>query len=244
MLSFFVWRLSSLDARGIAKVSAANVLLLLRIMKNWRELRKYSDRADFYKLLPAPAIVFVHQLLRGSECDLFITEPRKARLGCFARRRYKSPYIELNNDLTPYFMLIVFLHEWAHFMTWKEFGNRVSPHGKEWKLCYSKLILPIIDSKKLPHDIEVVLTNSLINVKASSCSDQNLQRVLTKYNPKNTNFVTLESLEKNSIFELNGRLFEKGVLRRTRFMCKEQHGKRYFLVNRLAMVKEFKNEQE
>ncbi len=132
-------------------------------MKSWRELRKYSDRADFYKLLPAPAIVFVNQLLRGSECDIFITEPRKARLGCFARRRYKSPYIELNNDLTPYFMLIVFLHEWAHYITWKEFGNRVSPHGKEWKQNFRYLLIKLRNSNRIP-----ILLRGAIDAEADS----------------------------------------------------------------------------
>ena len=231
MLSFFVWRLSSLDARGIAKVSAANVLLLLRIMKNWRELRKYSDRADFYKLLPAPAIVFAHQLLRGSECDLFITEPRKARLGCFARRRYKSPYIELNNDLTPYFMLIVFLHEWAHFMTWKEFGNRVSPHGKEWKQNFRYLLIKLRNSNRIPIILRDAIDAEADSLKGNIYSNHmllNAIKIVDKHAPQ----LVLHELPHNSHFKVVDRAetFRKKEKIRLRYKCYNLANKKWYTI--------------
>jgi predicted SprT family Zn-dependent metalloprotease len=80
--------------------------------------------------------------------------------------------ITVNGDLNPYSFLITTLHEFAHLHTYLKYGTRVAPHGEEWKNCYRKLLLPIIDSKKLPNDIEKVLMNSLISTKASSCTSK------------------------------------------------------------------------
>ena len=46
---------------------------------------------------------------------------------------------------------------------------------------------------------------------------------------------------KNSIFDLNGRLFRKGNLRRTRFYCTEIDSNKGYLVHGLAQVKEIKD---
>lgn len=197
------------------------------------------------KYVPLEYVDLVTDLLLKYRVVFKIVKPRKTKLGDFRAGIQGEKYqITVNGDLNKYSFLITTLHEFAHLITYDEYGRRAAPHGKEWKDNFSMLLVPMIRIGHLPKPIESALMNSLVNVKASSCTDVNLQRVLLTFDERNDNLTTLESLEKNSIFELNGRLFEKGVLRRTRFMCKEQHGKRYFLVNRLAMVKEFKNEQE
>ena len=197
------------------------------------------------KYIPLEYVDLVTNLLLKHRVVFKIVKPRKTKLGDFrAAIREEKHQITVNGDLNKYSFLITTLHEFAHLVTYDEYGRSAAPHGKEWKDNFTQLLVPMIRIGHLPKPIESALMNSLVNVKASSCTDVNLQRVLLTFDERNDNLKTLESLEKNSIFELNGQLFEKGVLRRTRFMCKEQHGKRYFLVNRLAMVKEFKNEQE
>ncbi len=204
---------------------------------------KYSTVLKKY--VPIEYVDLVTDLLLKHRVIFKIVKPRKTKLGDFrAGIGEEKHQITVNGDLNKYAFLITTLHEFAHLVTYDEYGRNASPHGKEWKDNFSKLLVPMIRIGHLPKPIESALMNSLVNVKASSCTDVNLQRVLLTFDERNDNLKTLESLEKNSIFELDGRLFEKGVLRRTRFMCKEQNGKRYFLVNRLAIVKEIKNEQE
>jgi len=204
---------------------------------------KYSSILKKY--VPLEYVDLVVDLLLKHRVVFKIVKPRKTKLGDFrAGIRNEKHQITVNGDLNKYSFLITTLHEFAHLVTYDEYGRRAAPHGKEWKENFTKLLVPMIRVGHLPKPIESALMDSLVNVKASSCTDVNLQRVLLTFDERNDNLKTLESLEKNSIFELNGKLFEKGVLRRTRFMCKEQHGKRYFLVNRLAIVKELKNEQE
>lgn len=196
------------------------------------------------KYVPLEYVELVTDLLLRHTVVFKIVKPRRTKLGDFrAGTQNEKHQITVNGDLNQYSFLITTLHEFAHLITYDQFGRSVSAHGKEWKENFKTLLVPIIEKGHLPKIIENALVNSLVNLKASSCTDVKLQRVLITFDERKDNLSTLESLDKNSIFELDGRLFEKGVLRRTRFLCKEQNGKRQFLVNRLAMVKEIKNEK-
>jgi hypothetical protein len=88
----------------------------------------------------------------------------------------------------------------------------------------------------LPKDIETALVNSLVNTKASSCSDHQLSRVLNSYDKPKEGVEILEHLPNNSTFALNGRHFIKGPLRRKRFVCQEVKTSKSYLVNALAKV--------
>ena len=196
------------------------------------------------KYLPGEFIEDVVELLIAYPVIFKITKPRKTKQGDFrAGLKNEKHQITVNGNLNRYAFLITTLHEFAHLITYNEYGRRVAPHGKEWKDQYARLILPVIQSKKLPADVEKVLLNSLVNVKASSCSDLHLQRTLLKYDKSCNDNVPLESLDKNCIFALNGKTFKKGILRRTRFLCTEENSKRQYLVNALAQVKEIKHEE-
>lgn len=196
------------------------------------------------KYLPEGFIDMVIDLLIEHPVTFKVVKPRKTKLGDFrANHKSEKAQITVNGDLNPYSFLITTLHEFAHLINFKQNGPYVGAHGKEWKKIYSDLILPTIESKLLPSDVESALLNSLINVKASSCSDTNLNRTLIKYDDKHGELYTLESIDKNSIFELNGRVFRKGNLRRTRFYCTELKSGKGYLVNGLAQVKEIKDEE-
>ena len=122
-------------------------------------------------------------------------------------------------------------------VTFEEFKGRVKPHGKEWQLTYSKMIYPVIETGHLPKDVSDVLLNSLINVKASSCTDQNLHRVLLKYDKQVEGLISLEELQSNAEFELSGKIFSKGNLRRTRYVCVDKSNNKRYLISALAQVK-------
>lgn len=167
-----------------------------------------------------------------------ITPPRNSKLG-----DYRAPVgnethhrISVNGNLNKYSFLITTLHEFAHLETFLKFGHKVKPHGEEWKQTYRKLLLPAIDTKKLPGVIEEALVRSLANTKASSCSDTQLSRVLRQFDQRHAHHLTLEELPKNATFVLQGRQFRKGDLRRTRYLCEELSSRRNFLIHALATV--------
>lgn len=198
-------------------------------------------RTVLLKYLPVEYTEVVIDLLVKHPVQFKISKPRKTKLGDFRAQHSGKHQISINNNLNPYSFLITTIHEFAHLVTYEKHKWGVKPHGIEWQNTYSKMIYPLIEKGNLPDDISKVLLDSLINVKASSCSDLKLQRVLMSYDKIESGFVLLEKLDKNSTFALNGKEFKKGVLRRTRYMCMENKTQKIYLVNALAKVKEIKD---
>ena len=193
------------------------------------------------KYLPKEFVVYVSNLIIHSNVKFKIVAPRSTKLGDFraSSKNDGKPQITINGDLNPYAFLITTLHEIAHLNTFQFYGTQVNPHGKEWKKEFTSLLEPILTVSDLPLDIKNSLTKSIKNPKASSCSDINLSRVLKKYDQaKNTQ--TLEELDENEIFGINKKVFSKGKLRRTRYLCKELVSGKSYLIHALAEVKKKK----
>jgi hypothetical protein len=191
----------------------------------------------YKKFVPDAFVEIVVDLFLKSSVKFKIVGGRKTKLGDFrAGLNGEKHQITINGDLNPYSFLITTLHEFAHLNTFNLYQNRVAPHGEEWKNAFRELLLPVIQSGNLPKDIEKALVNSLVNTKASSCSDHQLSRVLHTYDKPKEGIEILEHLPNNSTFVLNGRHFIKGPLRRKRFVCQEVKTSRSFLVNALAKV--------
>ena len=209
------------------------------------ESKKAQYERILQRYLPDPFVEMVIDLLMTYTVQFKIVKPRKTKLGDFrAKNNHGKPQITVNGDLNPYSFLVTTLHEFAHLTVYLEHGHRVAPHGKEWKLHYTRLLLPVIDHPETPEVLRAALLRSTTNMKASSCTDQQLQRTLHTFDSRNDNLTRLEELPKNSIFALNGRTFQKGILRRTRYMCTEVHSKRQFLVSALAHVELLEQEDE
>lgn len=190
----------------------------------------------FNKYVPEVFSPMLADLLYGSNVSFKVVKARTSKLGDFRTGvAIKQPIITINSDLNEYAFLITSLHEFAHYHTFKKFGNKVLPHGKEWKDAFRLLLLPVINSGFLPKDIETALVSSLINTKASSCSDINLSRTLHRYNKPSIGF-RLEEIPKNTTFALNNRQFIKLTKRRTRYECKELSSGKIYLVHAMAMV--------
>jgi hypothetical protein len=192
----------------------------------------------FEKYLPQVFVDYVVQLYLSANVRFKIVGERKSKLGDFrAGLSGEKHQITVNGTLNKYAFLITTLHEFAHLDTYNQYGFSVLPHGEEWKNAFRKLLIPVIDEKTLPKDIQNALVQSLISTKASSCSDHQLSRVLKAYDERKENMALLEELPNNTTFALNGKHFVKGPLRRKRFLCEEIHSKRKYLVNALAEVK-------
>ena len=189
------------------------------------------------KYIPEEFVDYTVDLILRHPLEFRIVRPRKTKLGDF---RYgpalKRPKITINADLNTYSFLITTLHELAHYFVHLNYGMRIKAHGKEWQKEYQKLIYPIIEMGFLPKDVETALLNSFVNVKASSCTDLNLFRVLKKYNDDHHAKTHLEELNENESFLLNGKHFTKGKLRRKRYLCTEVPTRKQYLVSALAEV--------
>lgn len=196
---------------------------------------KVTDQLKSF--LPAGFEQMVADLIFGEPVSFKIVKPRNTKLGDFrAGMKGERHQITVNGDLNRYSFLITTLHEFAHLKAFVRYGARIRPHGEEWKTEYRRLLLPAIDSKLLPIDVVNALMNSLVNTKASSCSDIGLMRVLKTYDSNRDETVFLESLPRDSVFILQGKHFVKGELRRKRYLCEDLKTKRKYLVHALSEV--------
>ena len=145
--------------------------------------------------------------------------------------------------MNQYGFLLTLVHEIAHLLTFERFGNRVKPHGVEWKDAFRELMRPVMRLDVFPEDVRLAIITYMKDPAASSCSDENLLRILKKYDPEN-GLVHLEELSMHAHFEYGGRIFVKGPKRRTRFQCSLRDEKHVYLFAGLAEVKAVTESQE
>jgi SprT protein len=206
--------------------------------------KKIQFSNTLMRFAPEPFVPYLTELILKSKAKFKIVPGRATKLGDFRIMPGEDkPIITVNGDLNKFSFLITTLHELAHLNTWRMYGNRVPPHGSEWKNAFRDLLEPVLVSKSLPEDVEKALWKTFTNTKASSCSDLNLSRTLKKYDSVNDS-LSLEEIPVNSQFSLNGKVFEKGLLRRSRYLCKELKSGKQFLVHALATVQLIKPYEE
>ncbi len=192
------------------------------------------------RYFPEASVAMVGAMYEQRRFKLHFKRPRSSKLGDFRPPRTKNGIcaITLNLDLNPYQMLITYVHEVAHYDLYQRWGSRrVQPHGQEWQTCFSSLLQPFLTETIFPNDILVALQKHLHHIKASSTADQNLQRVLKKYDKNPETVSTVESLPNGARFTLkNGLVFQKGEKQRTRYKCYCESNGRWYFVAALAEV--------
>jgi len=197
-----------------------------------------TSKEVFQKFVPKAAVDYCNDLYEKNGFELKVKKSRTTKLGDFrVDFRSKKLTITINNDLNPYSFLITYLHEIAHLVTFKEYRNKVLPHGKEWKVNFKKVSLPILNENVFPKEVLLTLKNYLMNPKASSCADPILYQVLRKYDLNRNDQILLQSVVIGGRFEFNQKKFIKMEKKRTRSLCQEILTGRKYLISELAQVK-------
>ncbi|MBL7734796.1 MAG: SprT-like domain-containing protein [Chitinophagaceae bacterium] len=191
------------------------------------------------KYIPAPAAQPVLDYLQHYKVHLTVTRDRKSVLGDYRHATlYKAHRISVNGSLNPYNFLITLIHELAHLVTFIQFRNKVLPHGAEWKRTYAELLRGFLNKEIFPDEILKALSLSLHDLPASSCSDDNLMRILRKYDRRESGLVMVEQLPEGRLFDVGkGKIFKKGKKLRKRFQCVEVETGKVYLFSPLYEVK-------
>ena len=191
----------------------------------------------FSQYIPRPFVPYLVDLYGSVNVILIIKNPRKTKFGDFKPlKNSKWSQITINNNLNKYGFLITALHEFAHLLVYEKHKNRVPPHGSEWKRAFKNLLVPVIESNKLPKDIQKPLIISVSNIKSSTCYNYELYKAIVSRDEPN-HLCFLEKIENGGRFQFNGLTFVRGNIRRTRFICTELETKKKFLFHGLAKVK-------
>lgn len=158
-----------------------------------------------------------------------ITRSRLTKLGDYTPNGPDGlPSITVNHDLNPYAFLITAVHEFAHHFTFVIYGNRVEPHGPEWKKQYADALMQFMRINVFPPDVLYALSRHVKNPAASSCSDPFLQKVLSFYDSMHDDSVLLEHLPVQTLFEFRKKIYIKEQTRRKRILCTcKESGKQY-----------------
>jgi SprT protein len=190
------------------------------------------------KYVPSKALDTCVGWIVEHKISLRITKSRNSKYGDYRPpMEGKGHRISLNHDLNKYAFLLTFTHEVAHLTSFKKFKFKIDPHGKEWKQDFKKLMAPFLTSGIFPQDLVVAINGYMNNPAASSCSDINLMRVLTKYDKRDERWKLLEEIALNTPFRIrSGREFVKGELLQKNFCCTCLKSKHKYVINPLTEV--------
>ena len=189
--------------------------------------------------IPEKAAQLSLDYLNHYHVHLTITRERKSVLGDYRHATNSNNHrISVNGNLNPYSFLITLIHELAHLVTFMEYGNRVQSHGKEWKAVYRKILEEYIQLAVFPKDILAALKKSLHNLPASSCADEDLMRVLKRYDANTGELLLVEQIPEGGRFSLEDqRVFQKGKKLRKRYQCVEVATGKLYLFSPIYEVK-------
>lgn len=190
--------------------------------------------------LPPGTFDAVLHYLHFYKIHLTVSRQRKTVLGDYRHRTtIQNHRISINGNLNPFSFLITLLHEVAHLLAFEQYGNRIAAHGNEWKNIYAGLLKQFLEHRVFPADIESELLQSLKNPAASSCAEDDLIRVLRKYDANTNGYKLVEEIHLNGLFRLDdGRIFKRGEKQRKRFKCIEVKTGKVYLFSPVYEVEE------
>ncbi|UYQ91651.1 hypothetical protein MKQ68_16300 [Chitinophaga horti] len=194
-------------------------------------MKKEHPLSALAAYLPEGTFEQVVAYLTDYKVHLTLTRERASVLGDYRHPfQGKGHRISVNGNLNKYAFLITLLHELAHLVTFNLYAHSVPAHGKEWKHEFAVILRQFLGKNFLPGDVETALRNSLHDLAASSCADENLMRVLRNYDRKKENHYLIEQLAMNQLFRTkDGRIFKRGEKVRKRFKCEEVATRKMYL---------------
>jgi hypothetical protein len=204
------------------------------------DLYQEKVRQRIARFVPQQAVNQAYELWEKRPFRFVISKARNSKLGDFRMKPIDElAVITVNENLNPYNFLITYVHEVAHHWVYKEFKNKVAPHGIEWKRQFEVLMEPFLLETIFPQAILSPLKRYMINPKASSQSDIRLASALAMFDENNggADGIALHKLTVGSAFVLEDRTFQSIESRRTRIRCKELTSGKHYLVHKLALVK-------
>lgn len=188
------------------------------------------------KYIPEHALEPIVSLIKMNHIHLKIVAERATRHGDYRANLDGSHTITVNASLNKYSFLMTLIHEIAHLVAYKKYGNRIKPHGIEWKDTFQKLMLPFLRPDIFPNQLLPLLARHFKNPTASSDTDATLALAFKQFDPPSGKSFIFE-IPYGSIFRIDsGRTFKKIALRTKRYECIELSTGRTFLFNPNAEV--------
>ena len=183
----------------------------------------------FATYLPVNARSQCLDLVQNHPVTIRVVNPRRTKHGDFRKFPDGRFQITLNKMENPYRFLITFIHEWAHWLVIQTQPFRTQPHGAYGSKRLSNKCFLFFKIKFFLNDLLGLLAKHMKNPKSTLDADPPLALALKRYDPANDKSFIFE-LETGTRFQANnGKIYELGQLRRTRYACVELATKRTYL---------------
>lgn len=202
-------------------------------------MQKTDIVSRFSLFVPHTFAEYCASLLVEHSVLLRITSNRKTKSGDHRppQRGHAQHRVSVNGDLGPYSFLLVYIHEMAHVITWKQYGFNIKPHGKEWRQNFKLLAQPILMSQEIPPPLNIALQRFFVKTPATFLADPNLTSVLERIENPENHTLLLQELKPGTQFLLeNGKAFRVVKKLRTWFLCTETATGRNYRVSGSARV--------
>jgi len=190
--------------------------------------------------VPEFALDSVFELIKSNNIHLKIVRKRVTKHGDYRKNPNGTHQITVNANTNKYKFFITLIHEIAHLIAYKKYGEKILPHGAEWKHTFQRLMIPFIRPEVFPSELLPLLARHFKNPKASSDTDVTLALALKQYDePTDKNYVF--EIPYGSVFRIyNGKIFKKIALRTKRYECIEVSTGKIYLFNPNAEVETLK----
>lgn len=194
--------------------------------------------------LPDGTYEKVQKFLIRYKVHLTITRKRYSVLGDYRLPDGNQGHrITVNGDLNRYAFLLTLLHELAHLIAYEYYGLHIAPHGMEWKKTFRRILTDFMDKGYMPQDVELAIKKYMQDPSARSCVDEDLIRVLKKYDAQMHNFCFVEDLLEGEWFvATDGRKYCRGKKIRKRYVCTDVHNRKKYLFSPVYEVQRVKKE--
>ena len=108
---------------------------------------------------------------RKHQLNIILVSERKTKRGDFRVYSNGLKKITLNQDPNKFRFLITLLHEISHQLVFQRFGNKVRPHGLEWKKIFKEISKAFLFDSIFPLSILDAFKMYLKNPKSSTDLD-------------------------------------------------------------------------
>ena len=177
------------------------------------------------KYLPENTLPFLKTWFGEHYIHIKITKARNSKLGDYRKMPDKSHQITINSTLQPQLFFFVLTHELAHLLAFENFGNRISPHGSEWKNTFRTMLLESISIYS--EDLKPIILKFSKASKANFMSSPDLVKYFHIENYEDeTSYI--EDLETEDRFIYRKQTYIIEGKRKKNYICLNlDNGKRY-----------------
>ena len=185
------------------------------------------------KYLPNHCLPYLKEWFADYAIHIKITKGRNSKLGDYRKMADQSHQITLNSTLQPQLFFFVLTHELAHLLAFDNFGNRISPHGAEWKSTFSKMLSESISV--YDEDLKPIILKFLKSPKANFMASPDLVRYfhIEDYEDESS---YIEDLEIKDQFTYRKQIYIIEEKRKKNYLCTQLKTDKKYIFKPLARV--------